>query len=130
MDLVTEAANRVWLQQLAEPLDLKTHLGISHNMAERLLQRLAELGVVQTAADGNWLAMAMPQHFFQKKGHSLYRRLTIYLRPKAGSTVVGVIEPYHTFLTHQQNSDWWLVCNNQGSIGYISVEALRFIRMD
>lgn len=129
MDLVTEAANRVWLQQLADASDLKNQLGISYSNAERILHRLADLGVVQPTAAGKWLATAMPQHFFQKKGHSLYRRLTIYLRPMAGSKVVGVIEPYQTFLTHQQKNDWWLVCNNQGRIGYISVEALRFINL-
>lgn len=133
MDIVTEAAHCIWLQQKASVSDLQLHLNISTKNAERLLQRLAEFGVVTIDPDrpGHWLATPMPAHFFQKKGRSLYRRLTIYLRPKEGSEVVGVLEAQREFLTHQQQSDdWWLVCDHQGRIGYINVDALRFIHVD
>lgn len=133
MDIITEAAHRVWLQQVAKASDLQSHLDISAKNAERLLERLAEFGVVtaDTSRPNHWLATPMPTHFFQKKGRSLYRRLTIYLRPKEGAEVVGVLEPQREFLTHQQKSDdWWLVCDHQGRIGYINVDALRFVRLD
>lgn len=131
--MITEAANRVWLQQVASVSDLRSHLSISTKNAERLLERLADFGVVVADTDrpGHWLATPMPAHFFQKKGRSLYRRLTIYLRPKEGAQVVGVLEAQREFLTHQQQSDdWWLVCDHQGRIGYINIDALRFIRLD
>lgn len=134
LDMVTEAAHRVWLQQRACPVDLKNHLGISQASAQRLLTRLADLGVVITDPNqprgGHWLPTPLPSHFFQKKGRSLYRRLTMYLRPKSGAKVVGVLDIYHPFLTHQQSGDWWLVCDHQGRIGYINVDALRFVRLD
>lgn len=132
MDIITEAAHRVWLQQAASVSDLQSHLGVSVKNAERLLERLAEFGVVTADASqpGHWLATPMPTHFFQKKGRSLYRRLTIYLRPRVGAEVVGVLEVQREFLTHQQQGDWWLVCDHQGRIGYIHVDALRFVRLD
>lgn len=133
MDIITEAAHRVWLQQVASVSDLQSHLGISAKNAKRLLERLADFGVVTANASqpAQWLPTPMPTHFFQKKGRSLYRRLTIYLRPKEGAEVVGVLEAQREFLTHQQQSDdWWLVCDHQGRIGYINVDALRFVRLD
>ena len=132
MDILTEAAHFIWLQQTANASALQAHLEISAHAAQRLLERLADLGVVSSDPNKNgaWLATAMPAYFFKKKGRSTYRRLTIYLRPKDGAKVVGVIDSHHEFLTHEQQSDWWLVCDRQGRIGYIDVDALRFVHLD
>lgn len=133
MDIITEAAHRVWLHQVASASDLRVYLGISSTNAERLLKRLAEYGVVTADPNraGHWLPTPMPSHFFQKKGRSLYRRLTVYKRPVDGAEVVGVIEAQREFPTHQQQSnDWWLVRDHQGNAGYINVDALRFVRLD
>ena len=129
MHVLTEAANWLWLQQRVEVSALAKHLSISRGVALQLLQRLQQQGVVTQTARG-WQVGPMPQHFFQKKGRSLVRTLTIYERPIAGSKVVGVIEPQLPFLTHTQQGEWWLVCNHLGRIGYIHVEASRLVQME
>ena len=130
MDIITEAANWVWLQQQADPVKLQTHLGIRLADAQRVLARLADLKVVEAKTDGTWQATPLPAHFFQKKGRSLYRTLTIYQRPLRRSTVVGVVDPHQPFLTHSQRGDWWLVCNHLGRIGYINVDSLNLVELD
>ena len=130
MDIIAEASNRVWLQQKAFASDLQQHLDLTQANAIRVLERLRDLGVISAAAGGSWQVTPMPSYFFQKKGRSLYLRLTIYLRPRADSQIVGVIEPNDVFLTHQQAGDWWLVCNSQGRMGYIKMESLRLIHLD
>lgn len=130
MDLITEAANWIWLEQRATPADLQSHLAIRAGDTLRILQRLLDYSVVTQSDDGVWLPTPLPQHFFQKKGRSLYKTLTIYRRPKRDSTVVGVVEPQQLFLTHAQRGDWWLVCNHQGRIGYINVDSLNLVNIE
>ncbi len=129
MHVLTEAANWLWLQQKVDAQALAKHLGLGLGLTETILQRLHEQGVLQTTASG-WTIGPMPNHFFQKKGRSLLRTLTVYERPLAGSKVVGVVEPQIPFLTHTQTGEWWLVCNHLGRIGYIQVDASRLLQMD
>lgn len=130
MNVLTEAANWIWLQQRVNVIDLSTHLQINRASVQRVLNKLLEQNIVQLNTDGSWLATALPTHFFQKKGRSLYKTLTLYARPKVGAAVVGVIEPLQLFLTHSQTGKWWLACNQQGRIGYIHVDHLKLIRLD
>lgn len=129
MHLVTEAANWLWLQQTVDTPALARHLDLSPVRVEKLLQQLEDQAVVQRSSCG-WMVTPMPAYFFQKKGHSLARTLTMYQRPRVVSQVVGVIPPHVAFLTHSQRGNWWLVCNHQGRIGYINTDALRLMRLD
>ena len=129
MHLVTEAANWLWLQQTVDTPALARHLGLNLATIEKILRQLEDQAVVQRNSSG-WKVTPMPTHFFQKKGHSLARTLTMYERPRTASQVVGVIPPHVAFLTHPQRSSWWLVCNHQGRIGYINTDALRLMQLD
>ena len=129
MHILTEAANWLWLQQQVNVSALARHLEISPRAAQKILVQLETQTIVKQQPSG-WTVTPMPAHFFQKKGRSLGRTLTIYQRPRYGSQVIGVIAPHVDFLTHQQRSSWWLVCNSQGRIGYIDTEALRLVQLD
>ena len=124
MHVVTEAANWLWLQQRVDPLALAKQLDLNRAQVDLVLQRLHEQEVIQSNAAG-WQVSAMPTHFFQKKGHSLIRTLTMYGRP-----IAGVIEPQIPFLTHSQSGEWWLVCNHVGRIGYIHVDTSRLVQLE
>lgn len=129
MHIITEAANWLWLQQKVDIRALAKHLGLSMKATHSIVQALQEQAVLNYE-QGQWRIGAMPNHYFQKKGHSLLRTLTIYERPFAESRVVGVIEPQVPFLTHSQSGNWWLVCNRQGRIGYIYIDTQRLLQLE
>ena len=130
MDLLTELANWIWLQQRVDMSAIRSFFALSPAQSVQLLQRLEQLGVVSSHSATEWQATAMPAHFFQKKGRSTWLRLTLYERPYEGGRVIGVIAAEEWFLTHQQTGDWWLACNARGVIGYIHLKSLRLRLMD
>lgn len=129
MHIITEAANWLWLQQKVNVGALAQHLGLSIKAAHAIVQTLQDQAVVKYEKD-QWSIGPMPSHYFQKKGHSLFRTLTIYERPLAESRIVGVVEPEVPFLTHSQSGNWWLVCNRQGRIGYIYIDTQRLLQLE